>query len=511
MAITIMVFALWYGSGVNSVHAASSIQFRENQLTLNDADQQNPDIYEYGLNNYAVVWQDYRNGIWDIYMFYQNYLGNATWDVQWDTRITANSGSNLNPKIYNDLIVYQSNRKGNWDIYTYNITSKVETQITNNTADQQFPAIDGNIIVWQDYRNAWWDVFHNYVTGLDVYMYNLTAKTEQSLPFSEQNAFNPAISGNRVVYTGINYYPNPYSDLVQTNSYVYSYDLSTGLKTDVAAGSIIWQSEIGLTDSVFPQVNFPAIDGTLVAYTNDGTNNIAAKDLSTNATWQSNSQYVLHPDVSGDWIVYQNYYGYNYNTYWNIKLAYFSTGITYQATNTLGQQQNPALSTKYADYIVYQDYRSGHWHIYLTSFWYSAGGGSPPQEPITPSQAISNLQQINSMIGNASQIPTSDFAGANNKVKENRRNTMINQLDSAIANIEAAANTQNLKTRSKYLQNAIDQLNDLIPKVDGWSLRGSADVAGSGFTPDWITAPLYLDQMISSCRNDLQTLLNGIS
>jgi hypothetical protein len=61
------------------------------------------------------------------------------------------------------------------------------------------------------------------------------------------------------------------------------------------------------------------------------------------------------------------------------------------------------------------------------------------------------------------------------------------------------------------LQSAIDQLNSLINKLDGWSSERGADMPGSGFTPDWITAPLYLDQMIRSCQNDLQTLLNGIT
>ncbi len=88
---------------------------------------------------------------------------------------------------------------------------------------------------------------------------------------------------------------------------------------------------------------------------------------------------------------------------------------------------------------------------------------------------------------------------------------MINQLDSAIADIEAATNTQNLQVRRADCQNAISQLNELINKVDGWTQRGSADTAGSGYTPDWITAPLYMDQIISYCVTSLQTLYNNIS
>jgi len=104
-------------------------------------------------------------------------------------------------------------------------------------------------------------------------------------------------------------------------------------------------------------------------------------------------------------------------------------------------------------------------------------------------------------------MPTRDFAGANDKVRENRRNAMLNQVDSALANVEAAANTQNLKLRSKYLQSAIDLLDGLIVKVDGASQRGVADVPGSGFTPDWITT-YALDSSLRFCQFELE-ILNG--
>lgn len=73
----------------------------------------------------------------------------------------------------------------------YNTTSKVETKITTNTADQQFPKIYGDIIVWQDYRETKFDYFNRYITGLTIYAYNLTAKTEMRLPLPEKNAYNP--------------------------------------------------------------------------------------------------------------------------------------------------------------------------------------------------------------------------------------------------------------------------------------------------------------------------------
>lgn len=40
-----------------------------------------------------------------------------------------------------------------------------------------------------------------------------------------------------------------------------------------------------------------------------------------------------------------------------------------------------------------------------------------------------------------SDIPISDFASVHDKVKENRKNVLLKQLDSAVSSIEATANT----------------------------------------------------------------------
>ena len=507
VAIFIMASSLCCGLGVKHAKAALTIVTGESQITLNNAEQINPDVYQYGLNHFAVVWQDNRNGDWDIYMYYQSYLGNGNWDVQWDTRITANSGNNVGPKIYDDTIVYQSDRNGNWDVYMYNLTSKVETQITTNTANQEFPEVYGNIIVWQDWRNMWFTNPYNSLwiyPGMDIYMYNLTSNTEQQLPLSEDACFSPAISGNQVVFYAENYdLATSYGESNRVTPYVCAYNLSTGQGFNVITGASAYLPMYSWSPRA---MSSPAFDGPIIAWVESGGWNVAVKNVTSNAIWRSGVGGPGYPDVSGNYVVYQGYI----NGSWDIYLYDFTSNSPYDVTNNAASQENPAISTTKdaANFIVYQDSRNGNWDIYLTAFWYGVGAGYPPAPPITPSRAISNLQEVKSRI---TDTPTSDFAGANNKVKENRRNAMLHQLDSAIANIEAAAYAQNPKLRTKYLQSAIDQLNSLINKLDGWSSERGADMPGSGFTPDWITAPIYLDQMIRSCQNDLQTLLNGIT
>jgi len=102
-----------------------------------------------------IVWQDKRNGNYDIYV-YDISTGGP------EVRITANSSTQSNPDISGNRIVWQDDRNGNDDIYMNDVsTGGPEFQITTNPFLQMFPAISGYRIVWQDNRNG----------NPDIYMY----------------------------------------------------------------------------------------------------------------------------------------------------------------------------------------------------------------------------------------------------------------------------------------------------------------------------------------------------
>ncbi len=77
------------------------------------------------------------------------------------SRITTNTATQEAPDIYANRIVWQDNRNGNWDIYMYNLDTGMETQITNSTANQQNPAVyGGGPIIYTDNRNGNWDIYY---------------------------------------------------------------------------------------------------------------------------------------------------------------------------------------------------------------------------------------------------------------------------------------------------------------------------------------------------------------
>jgi len=78
------------------------------------------------------------------------------------------------PDVFNNVIVWQDRRNGNWDIYGHNLTTKTTFPIIAHGADQMYPAISfcpalqAYIVVWQDNRNGNWDIYGALLRGAEV-------------------------------------------------------------------------------------------------------------------------------------------------------------------------------------------------------------------------------------------------------------------------------------------------------------------------------------------------------
>jgi TolB protein len=450
---------------------AAGIQFNEFQITSNTASQENPDI-----DGYNIVYQDNRNGNWDIYM----YTLQGTFVPE--TRITTNPANQINPRISGDKIVYQDDRNGNWDIYMYDLTTQTETQITNNPSSQEYPKVDGNRIVWQDNRNGNWD----------IYMYDLSTQTERRVTTSGSNT-SPAISGDRIAYV--------------KDGNVYYFDLSSGNEVRLTwYDPRFFRPENIATYGSYVVWDF-MMDPVLVHVTTAGPHE----------EWHpyTGMRFEVCPDIAElqpgvYYIVYQaNVYqeGGSYWNNWNIYLYRYdsnsNTGTEYQVAPMSSNQIRPKVS---GGRIVYMDNRNGNWDIYMTMVSYGYKSPRPP----TPADAIEMIQGIQSIIADPAQIPTSDIKGANSKVTENRREALLNKLDAVIASIQAAADSTHPASRTAHYKIAIQQLKSIVDKTDGCALRGTPDTTRTDFTPDWIitcASQELIEPPIRDSMTMLQTLL----
>lgn len=83
-----------------------------------------------------------------------------------ETGVCVRSGEQINPAILvtdNPIVVWQDNRNGNWDIYAYDFARQQEYPVCIAAGDQTNPRMGWGpanlIIVWQDNRNGNWDIY----------------------------------------------------------------------------------------------------------------------------------------------------------------------------------------------------------------------------------------------------------------------------------------------------------------------------------------------------------------
>jgi hypothetical protein len=152
-------------------------QWKDIAVSEADKNQTLPQIVSDGDYGAIIVWQDFRNENWDIYAQKISGDGNI-WSID-GIPVSDVSENQCYPQIISDesaentgaIIVWQDYRNGNWDIYAQKIYGNGSTAWISNgipvcdaTEDQIFPkcSVDGNggvIITWQDYRNNKWDIY----------------------------------------------------------------------------------------------------------------------------------------------------------------------------------------------------------------------------------------------------------------------------------------------------------------------------------------------------------------
>jgi PKD repeat protein len=141
------------------------------RLTSDARDQCNPALAVDATGTVYVVWQDNRNGNWDLYASLCSNGSNFPKEV----RVTSSDHNEINPALALDrqspacaYVAWQDDRNGNRDIYvaksTDGFASSTVAQITSNAADQVEPKVvvdSGNVayLFWTDMRNGQADIY----------------------------------------------------------------------------------------------------------------------------------------------------------------------------------------------------------------------------------------------------------------------------------------------------------------------------------------------------------------
>lgn len=189
----------WSNSLLVGVTPVSSNWLGNTRLTANDGFlSEYPATAKDSQGNINIVWQDNRNGNWEIYYKKINKTGI---ELVSDTRLTNNNAASEYPDIAIDStnnihIVWQDRRDISYEIYytklNPNGTTLIDdTRITTNDGMQSLaPSIQvGNNnfihVAWQDYRDSNWEIYYkkmdvngNDLTG-EVRMTNQLANSEQ--------------------------------------------------------------------------------------------------------------------------------------------------------------------------------------------------------------------------------------------------------------------------------------------------------------------------------------------
>jgi len=172
------IWAAWHSGPENSrdIYAAKRSAGADTfgvpmQLTMDSGDQCNPDLAVGADGSVYVVWQDNRQGHWDIFASICSDGERFSREV----RVADSNDNEIFPAIATDhqssgsvYVAWQDNRNGNQDIYVARSVNAFAVcdvaQVTSDLADQLKPdiAVDGQdraCVVWTDMRAGQADVY----------------------------------------------------------------------------------------------------------------------------------------------------------------------------------------------------------------------------------------------------------------------------------------------------------------------------------------------------------------
>jgi TolB protein len=285
-------------------------------------------------------------------------------------QITAHLSDQKHPAIYGDIIVWQDKRNGGYDIYGYNLLSEIEFPICTVSHWQESPAIHGSTVVWQDVRNG----------DRDIYGYNLSTESEFPICIASGDQTKSAIHGDIVVWQdNRNGYADIYAYDISTSTEMPIVTLVNSIQSNPAVYEhiIIWEDHRNgagdiygydlQTSTEFPIVTvkrgqrFPDIYENMVVYQDfrNGNWDIYYYDLATSKEYQITTDTFNQerPAIYGNMVVWQD----NRNGNLDIYGYDLQTSTEFQITTDEANQLWPDI---YDNKVVWFDDRNGNNDIY---------------------------------------------------------------------------------------------------------------------------------------------------
>ncbi len=308
-----------------------------------------------------VVWEDSRNGNLDIYCCklqpsQEGKEGNINeCKLQGnEIRITEDNKDQRSPSVYKNIVVWEDNRNGNWDIYGYNFTTKEEFQITMNRGDQLSPAIYEDIVVWEDNRNGNWDIFGCRLQwGGDEG--ELLSRQEFQITTNRSNQLSPAIYGDYIVW----------QDSRKGKWNIYGYDLSQSREIRITEGSNS-QLSPAIYEDIVVWMDRRNYNWDIYGYDLSQEEGEEENEKTKEFPIIINPNDQRAPAIYKGYIVwYDNRNWYSGETDWDIYCYYCSESREVQITADPNEQRAPAIFDKNdSSTIVWMDYRNCNWEIY---------------------------------------------------------------------------------------------------------------------------------------------------
>ncbi len=187
LIILVLCVACFSDIGISSSDQGYQETWHEYNISIDKTDDEKPSIYEN-----IVAWEGEK--------------GICIFDTLSGTKktIPRMGGRMEDPDIYGDIIVWADYRNGNWDIYMYNLSSNEDRQITKNASDQEHPSICGDIIVWQDSRGE----------KTNIWMYNISSGIERPVCPINMSQIMPRIHNNKIVWSEYDWHGKGYPNIV---------------------------------------------------------------------------------------------------------------------------------------------------------------------------------------------------------------------------------------------------------------------------------------------------------